>query len=316
MDVLDQHFGDRAGRLGEADETVDRLGEFRRAARPVPHLALDEAAVERPRPDRARDRGDKRARPGALRHRRVEHDQVGLAAKRRDGRREPADEGDVGGTLENIAARIVAGMDQHIGFRDAFGKCVAAHSLALDAAESEGPALQIGPAEVIAPLPVSARKPVLDAGTVGAWRRAEDAARPCPVATAKGGERVFRVVLVTLRNRRDRGVDQRDLGREHVTEQAGDAPAHVDARPAETSERQDFDPGDAAGRVIPLRPAAHQRQPLRDLLAAGPEAGAAPQVGDDVARVLAMLLQIAAHHLGRGLLPQRAGGRRRHGARI
>ena len=45
--------------------------------------------------------------------------------------------------------------------------------------------------------------------------------------------------------------------------------------------------------VVPDRPAAHQRQPLRDRLAAGPEAGAAPEVDDQRPRPVAMLLHDA-----------------------
>ena len=48
--------------------------------------------------------------------------------------------------------------------------------------------------------------------------------------------------------------------------------------------RQHFDAGDAAARMIPDRPAAHQRQALRDLLAAGAQGGAAPKIDHDRAR--------------------------------
>ena len=52
-----------------------------------------------------------------------------------------------------------------------------------------------------------------------------------------------------------------------------------------------------AGGAVPLRPAAHQRQPLGDRFAAGPEAGAAPEVDDQRPRPVAMLLHEAAQHL-------------------
>ena len=42
---LDQRAGDRIGGFGEADQPVDRLGEFGCAARAVPHLAGDETRV-------------------------------------------------------------------------------------------------------------------------------------------------------------------------------------------------------------------------------------------------------------------------------
>ena len=137
-----------------------------------------------------------------------------------------------------------------------------------------------------------------------------------PSAAQRFGERVVAVGLVARGDRADRRVDQRDLGGEHVAEQAGDAEGDVDARPPERRRRQHLDAGDAAGRGIPLRAAAHQRQALRDLLAAGPQAGAAPQIDDQRARPVAMVLRIAAHHLvGRGAA-ELEGRRRRHGARI
>ena len=55
--------------------------------------------------------------------------------------------------------------------------------------------------------------------------------------------------------------------------------------------------------VVPGRAAAHQREPLRDLLAAGAERGAAPQIDDERARHLAMRLQVEADHLVGGEPP-------------
>ena len=43
---LDQRAGNGVGGFGEADQPVDRLGEFGGAARAVPHLALDEARID------------------------------------------------------------------------------------------------------------------------------------------------------------------------------------------------------------------------------------------------------------------------------
>ena len=75
------------------------------------------------------------------------------------------------------------------------------------------------------------------------------------------------------------------------------------ARPADGG-RQHFDAGDAAAGMVPDRPAAHQRQTLRDLLAAGAQGGAAPQIDDDRARHVAMRSADA-----RARLRRRRGGR-------
>ena len=85
---------------------------------------------------------------------------------------------------------------------------------------------------------------------------------------------------------------------------------------ADARHRQHFDAGDAAGGGVPLRAAAHQRQALGDLLAAGAQAGAAPQVDHQRARPVAVILKIAAQHIIGGGLAEVEGGRRRHGARI
>ena len=146
--------------------------------------------------------------------------------------------------------------------------------------------------------------------------RSRKCARRSAPLRAAVGERIFRRLLVARGDGLGGGVDQRDLGREHVAEQAGNAPGDVDARPAEAGRRQHLDAGDAAGGRIPLRPAAHQRQPLRDLLAAGAQRGRAPEIDDQRARPVAMLLQIAAQHFVGGRAAEIEGGRRRHGARI
>ena len=51
--------------------------------------------------------------------------------------------------------------------------------------------------------------------------------------------------------------------------------------------------------VIPARRDAHQRQRLREILAAGADRRAAPEVEHDVARTFAMRLRMARHHLAR-----------------
>ena len=67
---------------------------------------------------------------------------------------------------------------------------------------------------------------------------------------------------------------------------------------------------------VPGRPAAHQREAVRDLLAAGAQRRAAPEIDDERARHLAMRLQVAADHLVGREPAEVHGGRRRQRARI
>ena len=265
-----------------------------------------------------RDGLAERARARAGRIGGVERDQVGAAAERGKCGREAADEGDVGRAFEDVAAGIVAGVDQQFGLdsrsREGAGRGLA---VAVGAAEGVRGGVHEGAADLFA------RRPICRSPAAPRCRRRRcRATMPktrrggLPVVAQRFGERVVAVGLVARGDRADRRVDQRDLRREHVAEQAGDAEGHVDARPAERGRRQHLDAGDAAGRGVPLRAAAHQRQALRDLLAAGPQAGAAPQVDHQRARPVAMVLRVAAQHLvGRGLA-ELERGRRRHGARI
>ena len=130
-----------------------------------------------------------------------------------------------------------------------------------------------------------AAEQILDASAIGARRRAEDACERawlCAVRCApRRSERIFVVGLVARRDRLHRGIEQRDLRREKIAEQPGDAPRHIDARAADRGRRQHFDAGDAPGGMVPDRPAAHQRKALCDLLAAGAQRRAAPQVDHD-----------------------------------
>ena len=69
-----------------------------------------------------------------------------------------------------------------------------------------------------------------------------------------------------------------------------------------------------AGSQIGRQPM--QRKTLRDLLAAGAQRGAAPEIDDDRARHLAVRLQMRAHHFVGGEPAEIHRGRRRQGARI
>ena len=129
----------------------------------------------------------------------------------------------------------------------------AALAVAVGAAIGVRGGVEIGAADLFARLPVAAAP----AGPRCRRRRCRARSRRCAarrpaVAPQRFGERIVAVGLVARRDRADRRVDQRDLGREHVAEQAGDAPGDVDARPAECGRRQHLDAGDAAGGRHPI----------------------------------------------------------------
>src|SRR5262249_34687551 len=127
---------------------------------------------------------------------------------------------------------------------------------------------------------------------------------------------VFVVVLLALGYKARRSVDQCDLRWEEVTEQPGNAPRDIDARATHGGAWQNLDAGDAGRGAMPNRVAAHEREPLSDLLAAGPERGAAPQVDDEGARHLAVGLEIEADHLVGGKATEFHCGRRGQQARV
>ena len=255
---------------------------------------------------------------GRLRIGRVQHDHVGVAAEccHRGGK--PADEGHIGRAFENVAAGIVARVHQEVGARRCARqrlrapKCLRRrrrHRHATSPRDRRGQALpwtsQLPPASrSSSPAPyVPGDEPKM---------RARDLA-----AKARGiRQRIFRGVFVTRGDGGRGRVDQCDLRREHVAKETRDAPGHIDARPAQTRRRQHVDCGDATGRGIPLRAAAHQPKPLRDLLAAGAQRGAAPKVDDQRARPVAVILPVAAQNLLGSRLAKLEGGRRRHGTGI
>ena len=167
-------------------------------------------------------------------------------------------------------------MHQQVGVGDALRKCAGrCVAFAVGAAIGVRRGGEIGGADRVGVR--AAAEQILDAGAIGARRGAEDAIETrLRLPPARGGERIFVVVLVARGDRLHGGIDQRDLRREQIAEQSGNAPGDVDARTADGRRRQHFDAGDAAARRLPDRPAAHQRKSLRDLLAAGAQRGAAP----------------------------------------
>ena len=135
-------------------------------------------------------------------------------------------------------------------------------------------------------------------------------------ATAGGGEGVPVVGFVAGGDGADGAVEQGDLGFEGVAEQAGDAQGDVHAGAVERREGQDFDAGDAVGAVVPDGAGAEQDQGEAEVLAAGAQAGAAPEVEQDFARVFAVVLAVAAQQVFGGALGQADGGAGGHGAGV
>ena len=84
--------------------------------------------------------------------------------------------------------------------------------------------------------------------------------------------------------RRDGVVEHGHHVREGVPEEAADAHRDVDPRPAQLGERDRLQAGDPAGRLVPDRADAEQRQHLGDVVAGGPHRRGAPHRQPDRAR--------------------------------
>src|SRR3546814_392212 len=127
------------------------------------------------------------------------------------------------------------------------------------------------------------------------------------------------VVLFRLVQRHDGAggaVDQVDLFREGVPEEAGDAEGHVDARTAQFRDLHDLETDDAARSPVPARTDAHQGQRLRDVVAAGAHIGGAPGGQGDGAGIVALPLEIVLHDEVGGALAEIPGGDGGYGAGV
>ena len=281
--------------------------------------AMKRGLIARARTMRAKRRRQ-RPRPRPLRIGDVEHDEIGCAAEQLCRRGKAADEGCVLAAFEQVAAGVVAGMHQRVGVGDRAAQMRRAlrhlrrrrrHRRAMrrqDKPRRSHRCPRCGRANLRRR---NHRRPAR-------CRRCDrDGPRPLAVGcTARGGERIFVAVLIARRDRLHGGVDERDLRREQIAEQSGNAPGDIDARTADGRRRQHFDAGDAAARRLPDRPATHQRKSLRDLFAAGAQRGAAPQIDHHCAHHLAVGLQMRAHDLVGGEPAELHRRRRRQGARI
>src|SRR6185369_15211044 len=129
-------------------------------------------------------------------------------------------------------------------------------------------------------------------------------------------ERILVAVLLAFGNEPRRGIEQRDLRREEIAEEPRDAPGDINPRTTHGGAWQNLDTGDAAGGAVPNGAAAHERKTLGDLLAAGSERCAPPQVDHECARHLAVGLEIEADHLACGEAAKLHCGRRGQKARV
>ena len=91
--------------------------------------------------------------------------------------------------------------------------------------------------------PVASRDPRSQADPVCARRRAE---HPRQARAFEPGERIVVGALLERRDGANGGGEERDLAREDVAEQAGNAQRHIDPRPAQHRQRQNFEAADAA----------------------------------------------------------------------
>ena len=245
----------------------------------------------------------------------VEMVELGLVAEQRRRRGEAA--GKIGDAVavQKVALAVVLRMDQRVGLGDAGAETIARGAHRLGAAIGVGDGGEIDLAQLVAAAPVAVERRIGGLRAVAAGRAAEHA-RQVGAAAARLGQRIVGRLLVELGDAPHRHVEQRDLGLEDVAEQAGDAQGHVDARPVEHGQRQDFDAGDPARGLVPGRLHAEIPQRLREIVAAGAQRRRGPQVDDQRARRLAMILQVAAHDFVGGTHADGRRGAGRDGARI
>ena len=174
MHQIEQRARHRAGRLGEIDQSVDGLGQLGGAARAVAHHAVDEAWIGCAAAHDPGQRRIKRPRPRPLGIGGVENDEIGLAPERSGRRGEAADMGGILGAFQQIARGIVAAMQQQIGCGDLGGeRARQRRAFALGAAITMRGGGEIGGADRRSVSLLAEQ--ILDAGAIGAGRRAEDA---------------------------------------------------------------------------------------------------------------------------------------------
>ena len=135
--------------------------------------------------------------------------------------------------------------------------------------------------EIVERLPCLRLQKVADARAVSARRIAEDTARgafpsesmlfallfePCRVREDVLAHEVFICALLLRCCKLHSLIDPADGVRHGIAEKTADARRHVDARPLELGERDDFKPDDALRRSLPDGAHAHEVEQLGDAL--------------------------------------------------
>jgi hypothetical protein len=158
-------------------------------------------------------------------------------------------------------------------------------------------------------------------GAVSARRRTENPRRgAAQMRTRQPARRLRQGIpiprLIARGEALHRHVEYRHLRFEGIAEQTGNPQGHIHARPLQHRQRQNFDPANPVGAVIPNRLDAHQHESERQILAPGAQCGAAPKIEHQAARPIPLLLQMAAQNRLRGFAGEHHGGAGRHPARV
>ena len=125
MREIELRIADETPERREGVEIVDRFGDLRRAAMPVPHLPGKPARIGEPAAQNARDLALQAAGPRPRRIGEIEMCQRRRPAERAIGGAEAALELREGRTCENIGLRHVLHMNERVGSRDARGETLA-----------------------------------------------------------------------------------------------------------------------------------------------------------------------------------------------
>src|SRR4029079_2216297 len=128
--------------------------------------------------------------------------------------------------------------------------------------------------------------------------------------------RIFVALLLALRERLSRRLEQLRETRKNVAEQAGYAQRHVDAGTAELGRRDDVVTRHAARSVVPARRDARQMQGHRKILARGAHGRGAPEIDDEPLRPVAVILQVTTQQFLGELDALRLRRRRGYGAEV
>ncbi len=208
-----------------------------------------------------------------------------------DRRRDPALELTIIIAVEQVMLAIVLILDEGVGLRQPLRE-QSSFRIALDpAAISIAAPIQIDVRKVrlIMPQPLVDHR--LQARAISAGLRPKDASTRapqrrllgCPFRDQRGRFRPVTsrsgVILIRLVQRHDGtggAVDKVDLFGKGVAEKSGYAQRHVHARSVQLGNLHHLETDDPSGSPLPSRPHTHQRQRLRDIVAARPHVGRAP----------------------------------------